>query len=557
MIVNQSLSKIILILCLTCIFQLGFAQINFTTSFNGCASANCNGWTISGGSAPSITSTTGTGFSPCNSSSAKSNIFSATPTTLTSSIIGTSNGTSVNFSFSGKAINYSTGAAAAVGACSFQGFWSTNGTSWTALNSVTNLASTSCNVYTFNSFTPPCNSTVYLRIVASRISGDFWAVMDNIQATQVAIGPSGNITKVCIGDYSTYNTIVQVSNLNGSSGVNISIGATTYFSNVGLGTYTIPSLAGINTITVSDISDVCKGFAQTLAACSICTDAPELPTNECVSAPLIDLSQPFVGSTNCTYTASAGSPVACGMSIENDSWMSFIAAATSVEIDFTIGDCSNNNGIQLSVFSGTCGSLTLIPGSCVNPTGENTTGSWNFSGLTVGATYYIRIDGYAGDLCNYFFEPVSGIVVTPENDACADAITLTCGSSDIASNILATSVGAPTVCSGGGTNPIGNGVWYKFVGNGQEMVVSTINSGTNFNTRINLYSATTVPYCSNLNCLGGADGTGNGAEYTFISTNGTNYYVYVSGIGASQGQFEIDLNCNALPPCTANAGTWN
>lgn len=557
MIVNQSFLKKFIILWLICNYQWGLSQLNYTTSFNGCNSATCNGWTISGGISPSITSSSGTGYTPCSSASAKSNIYNATPTTLTSSNIGTSNGTAVTFSFSGKAINYSTGVAAAAGACSFQGFWSTDGISWTALNSLSSLASTNCNTYTFNTFTPPCNSPVYLRIVASRTIGDFWAVMDNIQATQIAVGPTGTITKTCIGDYSTYNATVQVSNLNGSSGVNISIGATTYFSNVGLGTYTIPGLTGINTINVSDISDACKGFSLTLSPCSICSDAPALPSNECVSAPLIDLSQAFVGSTNCTYTASAGSPSACGMSIENDSWMSFIAGATSVEIDFTIGDCSSNNGIQLSVFSGSCGSLTLIPGSCVNPTGENTTGSWNFSGLTIGSMYYIRIDGYAGDLCNYFFEPVSGVVTTPENDACSDAITLTCGSSHLASNILATAIGAPPSCSGGGSNPTGNGVWYKFVGNGQEMVVSTNNAGTNFNTRMNLYTATIAPYCSNLVCLGGADGVGNGAEYTFVSTSGINYYVYVSGIGASQGQFEIDLNCTPLPPCNANAGTWN
>lgn len=540
-----------------------YSQINYATSFDGCNAATCSGWTISGGMSPSITSSSSSGYSPCNTSSAKSNIYDNSTyqtTTLTSGIIGVSNGTAVTFSFNGKAITYSTGAAAAADACTFQGFWSTDGTTWTPLNSVNNVSSTSCNTHTFSSFTPACGQNVYVRIVATRNSGDFWAVMDDISVTQSAIGPSGTITRNCVG--LGYDAQIVVSDLDGSTGVNISIGATTYHTNVGLGTYTIPNLSGSNTVNVTDASDVCRGFSQTLAACNICLDAPALPTDECASAPLIDLSQPFVGSTNCAYTVSAGSPSACGHSINNDSWMSFIAGDTDVEIEVTVGSgASCTNGIQLAVFSGTCGSLTLVPGSCSGPgsypDNAGTTFTWNFSGMTIGATYYVRIDGYAGDLCDYYFEPISGVVITPDNDLCADAMTLNCGDSDIASNILATNTDAPSACTGGGVNPTGKGIWYTFIGTGQEVTISTDNPGTNFNSRINVYSASVAPYCSNLNCVGGADGAGNGASYTFTTTTGTNYYVYVSGVGAAEGQFELSLDCVVVPPCNANAGTWD
>lgn len=536
------------------------AQVNYSTSFDGCNAATCSGWTLSGGSAADITSFSATGYSPCNTSSAKSNIWSSattTTTTLTSSSLGTSNGTPVTFSFRGKALTYSTGVAAAAGACSFQGFWSTNGTTWNALNTINNTATTNCESFTFNAFTPACNAPVFVRIVATRNSGDFWAVMDDISVTQTPVGPTGSITKVCVGDYSTYDLEVNVTTLDGATGVNITNGGTSYHTNVGIGTYTISGLSGTNTINVKDVANSCRGFSQIVTPCNICTDAPALPSNECASAPLIDLTQPFVGSTSCSYTASVGSPNVCGMNIENDSWMTFIAGATSVEIDFTVGECSGSQGIQLSVFGGTCGALSLIAGSCVNPTGENTTGTWNFSGLTIGATYYIRIDGYAGELCNYFFEPISGVVITPDNDECPNAHPLTCGDSHISNNILATDIGAPSACASGGSNPTGAGVWYTFVGTGDEMIISTNNAGTNFNTRINVYSATTLPYCNNLVCQGGADGAGNGAEFSFTSVVGRNYYVYVSGVGAAEGQFEIDLNCVAIPPCNANAGTWD
>jgi hypothetical protein len=532
------------------------AQVNYTTSFDGCFSSSCGDWTITGGIGPSITSSSGTGYSPCNTSSAKSNIWSSNPTTiLTSGLLGVSNGTAVTFSFSGKAINYSTGAATTAGYCTFSGYWSTDGSAWTAINSVNNVSSTSCNTYTFSSFTPDCADNVYVRIVATRNDGDFYAVMDDISIVQNVDGPTGTMSRTCSGDFTSYDVEVTVSDLDGSAGVDISIGATTYHSNAGLGIYSITGLSGQSVVVVEDVANPCRGFTQTFEECDICIESPSLPTDECADAPLIDLAQAFTGSTDCAYTVSSGSPSVCGQSIDNDSWMRFIAGSTDVEIDFTVGTCTpQNRGIQLAVFSGTCGSLSLVAGSCDGPGsyGDNaeSTSTWTFSGMTIGDTYYIRIDGYAGDLCDYYFEPVSGVVITPDNDECADALVLTCGDSDIASNILATDTDAPTACSGGGTPT--KGVWYQFTGTGQEVTISTDNPGTNFDTQINIFTGT----CGSLVCVGGDDdsGTGTTSSYTFTAANGTEYLIYVDGDGAAEGQFEISISCADV--CIANPGTW-
>jgi hypothetical protein len=556
---KNQIHSILIILFFTTIFftkQLN-AQINYTTSYTESTSGTtCTSggvtWTLTGAS-PSFSNTTATGFSPCNTSSAKANLYSsATTTTLASGLLGVSNGQLITFSFSGKAIDYSTGTATTAGYCTYKGEWSTNGSTWTPLNTLSNISSTSCNTYTFNTFTPAAGSNVYVRIVATRVNGDFWAVMDNISVTQAACGPQGTITKTCASNMLTYDATVNINSLGGATGANILVGAITHRTNVGVGTYTITGISTSSTVYVQDVSNSFCGFNQSFPMCDPCTDAPSLPADECVNAPLIDLSQPFVGSTNCTYTASVGSPSGCG-TIENDSWMKFIAASTNVEMDFTVGDCNLNFGVQLAVFSGSCGAFSLLSGSCVNPSptpNENSTGTWNFSGLTVGNTYYIRIDGYAGDKCPYFFTPISGVVITPPNDLCADAITLTCGSSDTASNILATATDAPTACSGGGTTS--KGVWYKFVGTGQSVTVSTDNSTTNFDTEINVFSGT----CGALTCVGADDDSGAGttSTYTFTATNGTTYYVYVDGKGTAVGQFKISLSCVG---CSANPGTWN
>lgn len=541
--------------CFCLVISQSYSQVNYTTSFTGCSSSTCSGWTISGGTSPGITSTAGSGFTPCNTASAKSDIWSSSTTTTLKSdnSLGTSNGQTTTLTFSGKAIDYSTGAATTAGYCTFTASWSTNGSTWNTINSLTNIASSSCNTYTFNTFIPTAGQPLYIKIVAVRSNGDFWAVMDDISVVQAACGPTGTMTKTCDPTFTSYSVSVQIDNLNGATGANINDGTTTYQSNVGIGTYIITGLSGSKTIYVEDVSNSSCNFNQAFTNCNICTDAPSLPTNECASAPLIDLTQSFAGSTSCSYTASAGSPSGCG-TIENDSWMTFIAASSNVEIEFQVGTCSSGFGIQLVVFSGSCGSLTQLAGSCVNPASDGynsgTTATWNFSGLTIGNTYYIRIDGYAGDLCDYWFTPISGVVITPANDLCADAMTLTCGGSDIASNILATGTDAPTACSGGGTTS--KGVWYTFTGTGQEVTISTDNAGTNFDTDINIFSGS----CGSLTCVGGDtdSGTGTTSSYTFTTTNAVIYYIYVDGNGAAEGQFEISLTCTG---CNANAGSWN
>jgi hypothetical protein len=136
------------------------------------------------------------------------------------------------------------------------------------------------------------------------------------------------------------------------------------------------------------------------------------PSDECATASIVNVADPYTGSTRCSYSASTGSPSSCG-SIENDSWMKFVAGSSIVVIDYGVSNCTGGYGVQLSVFSGSCSSLTFVSGSCINYASNNSTGTWTFTGLTVNNTYYIRTDGYAGDLCSYSFNPVSGVAILP------------------------------------------------------------------------------------------------------------------------------------------------
>ena len=287
---------------------------------------------------------------------------------------------------------------------------------------------------------------------------------------------------------------------------------------------------------------------------------PNAPSDFPCSAPSIDLSQAYYGSTNCNYTVDAGGTDPgpdnfCGAS-NNDSWLQFTAADDTIVLDWTVENCSNGNGVQFAVFDGNCWDQdNMVEIACENPAlGSGTftipDGTFGTYPLTIGQDYFVYIDGWAGDLCDYFWEAQSGIAINPPNDSCDNAIVLNCGDLDTSNNILATSNDAPSSCGGLTT---GAGVWYKYIGDGSDVTLSTSNSTTNFDTEIFVYSGA----CTNLTCVGSDNNSGSGttSSITFTTTTGVEYFIYVDGNGSSNGQFVLSVSC--INACNANAGSWN
>jgi gliding motility-associated-like protein len=104
-----------------------------------------------------------------------------------------------------------------------------------------------------------------------------------------------------------------------------------------------------------------------------------------------------------------GSPL-YDVNINNNSWIRFTAAATTASLNVTIGNCWVGNypsgGIQMQIFSGTnCCSFVPVSDFRENSTGFTITAN----GLTVGQSYYLMVDGFAGDICNYTITANSGV----------------------------------------------------------------------------------------------------------------------------------------------------
>lgn len=104
-----------------------------------------------------------------------------------------------------------------------------------------------------------------------------------------------------------------------------------------------------------------------------------------------------------------GSP-AIDVLINNNSWIKFTAAATTATLNVSIYDCWVGNypsgGLQMQIFEGTnCANFVPVSNFEESSTGFVITAN----NLTVGNDYYLMIDGFAGDICNYTITAESGV----------------------------------------------------------------------------------------------------------------------------------------------------
>ena len=142
----------------------------------------------------------------------------------------------------------------------------------------------------------------------------------------------------------------------------------------------------------------------------------------------------------------------------------------------------------------------------------------------------------------------------PINDTCDNAITIACGQSIIDSTIYASTFENPGFCATDlSTAP---GMWYTFVGTGDQVNITTCSPNTNYDTKLGLFEGP----CSALVCIDGNDddftcpsGGLQSSINNFITTPGVEYLIYVSGFGGGTGVFELTLEC--APPCEISNAT--
>jgi hypothetical protein len=194
----------------------------------------------------------------------------------------------------------------------------------------------------------------------------------------------------------------------------------------------------------------------------------------------------------------------------------------------------------------------------------------NVTGLSSDTTYYVKVYEYlrcGSDPYDYFYNTSSGtnqvtFSTLVNNDLCADAITVTCGSSTRGTTNGTTNENAAVCGISGVTTQNTPGVWYKFVGDGSDVTVTTCSPTiTTGDSRITVYSGS----CEALTCIGGNDDAQTAgcstntlaSIVTFTAAVGTDYYILVYSYSFSPGtnpiNFELNVSCvAACSPATTN-----
>ncbi|MEI7594696.1 MAG: gliding motility-associated C-terminal domain-containing protein [Bacteroidota bacterium] len=231
-----------------------------------------------------------------------------------------------------------------------------------------------------------------------------------------------------------------------------------YFADIAIDTLTPGSTVYIRLWSISTATPN-TGNVQiaTYSYGPYCAQGNPVPNDSVSKAPSICNLDGFWGVTWTSsgtwpnkYTNAADPVLAnissSGFTIENNSWLKFAANDDTVKLDVYIYSCSRQNqttaGPQIAIMSKS-GSTYSPVGNIINPGAgpsnfNNTKQTLLIPGLTIGNTYYVMFDGYAGDLCHYNIIATKGVITV---DAGAD--TVVCSGASI--NRTGTSVSGVTI----------------------------------------------------------------------------------------------------------------
>ena len=127
-------------------------------------------------------------------------------------------------------------------------------------------------------------------------------------------------------------------------------------------------------------------------------------------------------NTCATGTGEPGTPGCWTVGNLNSLWYSFVAPPSGqVHVGILTGSLTT---AQIELFSGACGSLSSVAGTCETFGAMRCPGA-TYWGLTSGATYYIRVDGYNNDVGSYSIVVDNNAgTLTPMSGDCNGAVEI-------------------------------------------------------------------------------------------------------------------------------------
>lgn len=149
---------------------------------------------------------------------------------------------------------------------------------------------------------------------------------------------------------------------------------------------------------------------------------------------------------------------------------------------------------------------------------------------------------WGAGVANFLLEGTYDVV---PNDLVVNAFPLTCGQTVFGTTVTATAETGLPVCNSVNGNTIG--VWYKFSDllNQSDVILSLCDSETTLDTRLSVFKG--LPEA--LECITANDNNcGNLSSLTFVYDGYSDYYILVSGEGATTGNFTLNASCTPIVP---------
>jgi len=365
-------------------------------------------------------------------------------------------------------------------------------------------------------------------------------------ASEVGNYTTGNLTTT----YSTYTLTIALGTLNITAGQmlcielgwNYSVGTnTTRTCNISQGS---SSGTDQSSGSAANAYNPWVQFPQTLAFLP--------PTNDdCTSAATLTSGLTCSSTTGNLRYATVGTPAStCGGTTPYDVWYKFVAAATTQIINVSnLGTGLTAATTYIETFNGSCAGASM---GCQDATSKQI-----ITGLTIGATYYVRVytTSFSGSDTKSDWNFDICIMQPPVNDKCSNAKLIssdsTCvsGTSWLAGETLtnATDEGytIASTCFSTTNTP---DVWYKFVAKTKIPTISLSNSGSGWggigNVKIQLLSGT----CGSLTEIQCASGSTLTPTLANSLTEGTTYYIRIhrnaSGLVPANYTFDICVTDN-------------
>jgi len=240
------------------------------------------------------------------------------------------------------------------------------------------------------------------------------------------------------------------------------------------------------------------------------------------------------------------------------------AAPTTIGVPLTASTCLYGGEyrtvtglVQGAVYRfETCGDTDFDTEMTIYPAGGGAALAFNddFCGLQssidftvpTAGSYDILIDGAGCTDVNTCMTLKITLLSLPPADNCANAQTITCGSTVTGSTVGMTLDGPATSCTGGS---VAADVWYVFTGLGSN-VAATLCGATNYDSKIDIYTGTCGAFTSVV-CNDDFCGLGSGVNW--FATAGTTYYIRVHGYNGGVGDFELALTNTQTNDVCANA----